>query len=294
VWVLYHTAAKQVWCAPVPVTGAVTAGTGTVWNFPTCRLPVPNPTRKRYYARFRSITLNNRESHFSQSKLKLYGLFRAFRLLKLYLIGVRNLIVEVDTRYIKGMLWNPDLQPSASIKWWILAILTFHFILVHIPSTMHGPDGMSRRRPQPGDKPEPDNDFDNWINNLYGFMHFINEAIIHSDQSTSIYIFISVATNAPTTSQDQGNISYDEVPWLPKAKHADDRLSLVTNWLETLARPSDMSDNDYTVFIHYSMYFFIQANKPWRKDLQGCRQVFTISHTPSGAWRRRTQRFLCD
>ena len=90
----------------------------------------------------RTITLNNRESHFSQPKLELYGLFQSLRALKLYLIGVRNL-VDVDARYIKGMLANPDLSPSASINLWILSILTFHFDLVHVPGTMHGPDGLS-------------------------------------------------------------------------------------------------------------------------------------------------------
>jgi len=35
--------------------------------------------------------------------------------MKLYLIGVRNLIIEVDACYIKGMPTNPDLNPSAAI-----------------------------------------------------------------------------------------------------------------------------------------------------------------------------------
>jgi hypothetical protein len=47
----------------------------------------------RYYARFGSITLNEGECKFSQPKLELYGLYRALRSLKLYLIGVRNLIM---------------------------------------------------------------------------------------------------------------------------------------------------------------------------------------------------------
>ena len=70
------------------------------------------------------------------------------------------------------MLANPDLSPSASVNRWILSILTFHFDLVHVPGMMHGPDGLSRRRLQPGDEPEPEDDFDDWINRLYGFMHF--------------------------------------------------------------------------------------------------------------------------
>ena len=102
----------------------------------------------------------------------------------------RNLIIEVDARYIKGMLANPDLDPSASINRWILAILTFHFTLVHVPGTMHGPDGLSRRVPQPGDEPEPPDDFDDWVDNLYGLMHMINNeahAIAPTDNYRDIH-----------------------------------------------------------------------------------------------------------
>jgi hypothetical protein len=41
------------------------------------------------------------------------------------------------------MLANPDIQPSASINRWIVSILTFHFTLVHVKGTFHGPDGLS-------------------------------------------------------------------------------------------------------------------------------------------------------
>ncbi|KAI9057383.1 hypothetical protein FKP32DRAFT_1550782, partial [Trametes sanguinea] len=70
------------------------------------------------------------------------------------------------------MLNNPDLAPSASINRWILAILTFHFHLVHVPGTSHGPDGLSWRPPQPGDDPAEDPDeFENWIDRIHGFLH---------------------------------------------------------------------------------------------------------------------------
>ncbi|OBZ73962.1 hypothetical protein A0H81_05907 [Grifola frondosa] len=111
-------------------------------GFHLCQCDLENP-RIRYYNRFSSITLNDRESRFSQPKLEIYGLFRALRALRLYLIGVRNLVIEVDARYIKGMLQNPDIAPSASINRWIVAILTFHFTLVHVPGTNHGPDGLA-------------------------------------------------------------------------------------------------------------------------------------------------------
>jgi len=111
----------------------------------------PEDPKKRYYTHFASITLNDRESRFSQLKLELYGLYHALGYMKLYLIGVQNLIIEVDACYIKGMLANPDLNPSAAINRWILSILTFHFKLIPVPGTSHRPDGMSRRVPQPGD-----------------------------------------------------------------------------------------------------------------------------------------------
>ena len=43
-----------------------------------------------------------------------------------------NLIVEVDAKYIKGMLNELELQPNAMINRWIQGILMFDFILVHI------------------------------------------------------------------------------------------------------------------------------------------------------------------
>ena len=72
------------------------------------------------------------------------------------------------------MLNNPDINPSASMNQWIFAILMFHFTLVHIPGSHHTPNGLSRRQPQPGDKEEPEDDFEDWINNVNGFLHFIN------------------------------------------------------------------------------------------------------------------------
>jgi hypothetical protein len=117
------------------------------------------PDGRRRPARFGSVSWNERESHYSQAKIELYGLFRALRAMRLHLVGIRNLIVEMDASYIKGMLSNPDVQPNATINRWIAAILLFDFKLVHVPANKHrGPDGLSRREPAPdedeGDDPE--------------------------------------------------------------------------------------------------------------------------------------------
>lgn len=71
---------------------------------------------KKRPARYGSIPMNEQESCYSQPKLELYGLFRALRAYRLYLIGVQKLIVEVDAKYIKGMLNEPDLQPNATLN----------------------------------------------------------------------------------------------------------------------------------------------------------------------------------
>ena len=71
------------------------------------------------------------------------------------------------------MLSNPDIAPSASLNRWIVSIMMFKFELIHIPGAFHGPDGLSRRRAQPGDMPEPDDDFNDWINQVHGFLHMM-------------------------------------------------------------------------------------------------------------------------
>ncbi|KZS99615.1 uncharacterized protein LAESUDRAFT_667778, partial [Laetiporus sulphureus 93-53] len=113
-------------------------------RYQLCQCAPDNP-KVRYFSRFSSIMLND------QPKLKLYSLFHALRALKVYLIGIRNLIVEVDARYIKEMLKHPDITSFASINRWIVVILMFHFKLIHIPGVNHGLDGLSRRPAQSGD-----------------------------------------------------------------------------------------------------------------------------------------------
>ncbi|KAJ8462363.1 hypothetical protein ONZ51_g10947 [Trametes cubensis] len=131
---------------------------------------------QHFYARFGSIVLNKRESAYSQAKLELYGLYRSLKATKRLLIGIRNLVVEVNARYIRGMLNNPDEVPSASMNRWIVTILTFHFELVHVPGVQHGPDGLSRRPRQPGDEQEPPDEEDDWIDRLNGLLHLAHVA----------------------------------------------------------------------------------------------------------------------
>ncbi|TFY56938.1 hypothetical protein EVJ58_g7338 [Rhodofomes roseus] len=113
-------------------------------------------------ARYGSIPMSERESRYSQPKLELYGLYRALRAYQLYLTGVKNLEVEVDAKYIKGMLNEPDLQPNATINRWIQGVLLFTFKLIHVPAERHrGPDALSRCPLGEGEEVEEDDD--SWL-----------------------------------------------------------------------------------------------------------------------------------
>ncbi|KIY44933.1 hypothetical protein FISHEDRAFT_11834, partial [Fistulina hepatica ATCC 64428] len=115
------------------------------------------------------------ESHYSQPKLELFGLFRALQSWRLYLVGVQNLIVEVDAKYIKGMLNEPDLQPNATINRWIQGIFLFDLKLVHVPATrFKGPDALSHRPTDP-DYPEAiADDDDSWLDDI-ALLTFISD-----------------------------------------------------------------------------------------------------------------------
>ena len=144
-----------------------------------------DPT-KRYFAKFDSIPLNEREARFSQPKRELYGLKRALTHMQYWLLGCRKLVVETDAMYIKGMLDNPGMGPNATINRWIEEILMFHFTLKHVKGLTFSPDGLSRRRKQPGDpdysspedgfdenpSPEKHPDWDEEIEQPYEFEQF--------------------------------------------------------------------------------------------------------------------------
>ena len=71
---------------------------------------------KRYPNHLGSISLMSIESQYSQAKLELYRLFCSLRAVRVFIFGVTNLVVEMDTKYVKGMINNPDLQLNTTIN----------------------------------------------------------------------------------------------------------------------------------------------------------------------------------
>ena len=226
-----------------------------------------NP-KVRYFSRFGSITLNDREARFSQPKLELYGLYRSLKALKLYIIGIRNLVVEVDAQHIKGMLKNPDIAPSASINRWISAILTFHFELVHVPGERHGPDGLSRRPPQPGDPVIPEDDDDeNPLGPCFLTMHFW----AHFRR-----ISPSVSAFSNSEADEEPSISYAQVPRSRKAQDADLKLSHIPHFLETFETPPGLSEKALQAFVRFATQFFLFEGRLWKRDGSGAHRLVVM------------------
>jgi hypothetical protein len=268
-----------------PVILAVDTSQTTV-GFYLCQADL-HMHKKRYFARFGSLPLNNREWRFSQPKLELYGLYRTLRAYKMFLVGVHNLIVEVDARYIKGMLNNPNIAPSASVNRWIVSILTFHFELQHVPGKSHGPDGLSRRPPQPDNDSDDDEsdeeaeEFKDWIDNLYGFVHMINNPI-HAPKSERLVHILALeqTLSHPYVAPDPqiNKTNYDIIPRGAVAIQANKKLAMIHDWLTFLERPNGLSDQDYTVLVCQASCFFLDKHILWKQDPQGAHKRVLYRH----------------
>ena len=98
---------------------------------------VSKSLRRSILSRFGLIAWNDQECNYLQAKVKLYGLMCVLRAVHIFIVGLVNLTVEVNAKYIKGMLNHPDIHPNATINCWIAAIHSFHFKLVHVPAAKH-------------------------------------------------------------------------------------------------------------------------------------------------------------
>ena len=198
---------------------------------------------KHYPSRFGSITWNEHESCYSQAKIEIYGLWCALQAYQLYIISVKNLCIEIDASYIRGMLNNLDIQPGAAVNWWIIGIKLFHFDLVHVPGTLHNaPDGLSQRAHSPND-PVDEEDPDDWLDRTMGFaVVLMNSATPWSHQlQLSSPVSFPLALSLPSTSFSSCS-AYLHVdspptgpsPKIPRSTHAqlaDDRLDTIRSIL---------------------------------------------------------------
>jgi hypothetical protein len=233
---------------------------------------------KRYPSRFGSITLTEVESRYSQAKLELYGLFRALRAVRIYLFGITNLTVEVDAKYIKGMINNPDLQPNATINRWIAGILLFSFELVHIPASKHtGADGLSRR-PRAEEDPLEEDDHEDWLDRSYSFgMEILNDRTCHILPQPHSSTAQCLLTRPPTFLACIGIItSEDETEAIPRSEAAeakDVKLKDIQRFLTDRQKPASITEEEYESFVQSATRYFVLEGNLWRRHPQGKHQL---------------------
>ena len=172
---------------------------------------------RRIPARYGSIPLKPHEARYGQSKLELFGLMKALDRFRSYVGNSRrDLIVEVDASSIKGMLKNPDLQPSAIINRWISNIKRYIDNVVHVPATKHvGPDALSRRRHTSEDDEPPDSDLDEWkdpeacVSPVYRTKPLLQSTLLpqledsHFSSAETKQMFVAAARPTPINDQQE-------------------------------------------------------------------------------------------
>src|SRR6266702_3187907 len=230
---------------------------------------------KRRPARFGSISWNEHEARYSQAKIELYDLFQALRALRLHLVGVRNLIVEMDAQFIKGMLANPDIQPNAAINRWIAAILLFDFKLVHIPAEKHhGPDGLSQREPAEGEVDKEDNP-EEWIDDTLCIGVW---ATTWADKLRT-----ELGNTPPTHTPPTLTLSVEVDSPIPiffpssdKSLKAKADLLKICQYLSPLRRPAGLLGNDLEKFVNRARHFVMIDGRLWRRGDKGRHQLIIL------------------
>jgi hypothetical protein len=191
-------------------------------------------------ARFGSIMWNERKARYSQAKIELYGLFRALRAAKVWLIRLKTFTVEVDAKYIKGMLTNPDTQPNAAMNCWLAGIALFDFKLRHVPGPKHvRPDGLSRRRAAPEDEEDEQiEDIEEWIDEILSCMVWVEKDL------EGIFKEIQENSQLVLQTRDHPHDTTIEIPNDQLDQQRDEELQIIQTYLTNLEIPSTISSKD--------------------------------------------------
>ena len=189
--------------------------------------------------------------------------------MKVWIISIHNLTVEVNVKYIKGMINNLDIQPNASINWRISTILLFNFKLQHIPGFKHaGLDGLSHCQHSPEDD-EPDDmlqEIDDWLDDIVSCGIWIMDTV----QQERHYLVLKVVKGREEVIDDNKVLeistkqeTLDNFTWIQQ----------ICDFLQTLQPPKDLSCSKLTGFLHQASEYFISGEKLCWKQGSGRHQL---------------------
>jgi hypothetical protein len=181
-----------------------------------------------------------------------------------------SLTVEVDAKYIKGMLNNPDIQPNAAMNRWIAGILMFDFTLKHVPGSKHqGPDGLSRRQCAPEDDKEDEetsDDVEEWLDELLSCALWVAKDL--DEGYLEVMSRATVLHIAETT-----HTSDLDIPANDASRARDDELLNIKAYLESFQLPSSISQAQRNRILKQAPQFFVRGSRLWRKDMAGRHQI---------------------
>ncbi|KIO04672.1 hypothetical protein M404DRAFT_26133 [Pisolithus tinctorius Marx 270] len=208
-----------------------------------------------------------------------------------YVFGLTNFTVEVDAKYIKGMINNPDLQPNTTIDHWIAGILLFSFKLMHVPTEKHAsPDGLSHCLQSELDLPE-DDDHEDWLDHFYSFStEAVNDCLPPTSLSNhdhhslpppsyhlaslpppaSFYLAFSVTADADNTP----DISDDPAILQSAKAHAwEEKIEMIHAFLMSCVQPPDLTNAQYSSFLNSASCFFLLDGNLWHREPHGWHQL---------------------
>ena len=108
--------------------------------------------------------------------------------------------------------------------------MTFYFELVHVKGTFHGPDGISHCTKQPDDSDDDEEeDFEDWIDQLHGFVHMINDVQLSTRSVETASNFVSILATTQISSEEEED-SYNIVPQSENVKSDNLKLLAVRKW----------------------------------------------------------------
>lgn len=204
---------------------------------------------KRRPARYGSLPMNKVESNYSQPKLELYGLYRALRHFRLYLIGAKTLHVEVDAKYIKGMMNDPDLQPNSTLNRWLQGIIMYDFKLIHVPADKHrGPDALSRRELGEGEEIEEEDD--SWLDHIALYLA--------TDKETVRRELLEPLTGPPAPRE--------VAVYLLTGSTQEETLLQIKHYLETMEVPEFDTPAKRVRFLKKTLRYFVQEGHMFRRN----------------------------
>ncbi|CAA7271314.1 unnamed protein product [Cyclocybe aegerita] len=183
---------------------------------------------------------------------------------------------EVDAKYIKGMINNPDMHPNAAMNRWIAAILMFDFKLVHVPGKFfRGPDGLSRRRGADDDDcvENEGESTDEWVEEILMCGVWVASSLesgvfeVGNKRIGAKGLVLAYGRKC-VEATDEGELPVNDV-----GRKKDKDLRKVEKYLSMLKPPAGLDAKGLCKFFKRASCFFLAGGRLWYRERDGRHRV---------------------